>query len=437
MEIVVLAANSKAGQSMESVFPHLRSLNLPSLIKVDEVDFDQALGLALEAVTPQKSEETEEQESNLGPEFSFELESDSDDLGEEITGELDFDEFENTLDLEADQLIQEIEKDSIGRVATPLVGMEGLQVPTGTGRIQSDEELLPGDTLDLELDLETLEGLEQLKAEDRQKEEVVVAQKKAVEEDSMLPESSNSKMFVIAILIGIVGAVAAVQLLGNEDTDVSTEKEKIEVSTNKKPSEVKPKIVEPINLPETEKNVEKEEDKVEEPEEVVEQEVAEEKQTPPANSAVKKPTPEMKLPTEKVPDKQKVIPKPKVSKPKVSKPKVATKPKRVTPAAKPKKETPKKTATVKTETTQNDDSSSSISLWGAAAATDCYMRFNSNVPNARIFLNGIGYGAKVGKKIKVVCAKKYTVKLQADGYLDEQRDVQSDATKEFYIELKQ
>jgi N-acetyl-gamma-glutamyl-phosphate reductase len=40
MEIVVLAANSKAGQSMESVFPHLRSLNLPSLIKVDEVDFD-------------------------------------------------------------------------------------------------------------------------------------------------------------------------------------------------------------------------------------------------------------------------------------------------------------------------------------------------------------------------------------------------------------
>ena len=40
MEIVVLAANSKAGQSMENVFPHLRSLKLPSLIKVDEVDFD-------------------------------------------------------------------------------------------------------------------------------------------------------------------------------------------------------------------------------------------------------------------------------------------------------------------------------------------------------------------------------------------------------------
>ena len=40
MEIVVLAANSKAGQSMENVFPHLRSLELPSLIKVDEVDFD-------------------------------------------------------------------------------------------------------------------------------------------------------------------------------------------------------------------------------------------------------------------------------------------------------------------------------------------------------------------------------------------------------------
>ena len=40
MEIVVLAANSKAGQSMKNVFPHLRSLKLPSLIKVDEVDFD-------------------------------------------------------------------------------------------------------------------------------------------------------------------------------------------------------------------------------------------------------------------------------------------------------------------------------------------------------------------------------------------------------------
>ena len=40
MEIVVLAANSKAGQSMENVFPHLRSLKLPSLKKVDEVDFD-------------------------------------------------------------------------------------------------------------------------------------------------------------------------------------------------------------------------------------------------------------------------------------------------------------------------------------------------------------------------------------------------------------
>ena len=39
MEIVALGANSKAGQSMAQVFPHLRHLNLPALVTIDEIDF--------------------------------------------------------------------------------------------------------------------------------------------------------------------------------------------------------------------------------------------------------------------------------------------------------------------------------------------------------------------------------------------------------------
>ncbi|MEM9238790.1 MAG: N-acetyl-gamma-glutamyl-phosphate reductase [Pseudomonadota bacterium] len=39
MEIAALAANSKAGQSMAQVFPHLRHLDLPMLVKIDEIDF--------------------------------------------------------------------------------------------------------------------------------------------------------------------------------------------------------------------------------------------------------------------------------------------------------------------------------------------------------------------------------------------------------------
>ncbi len=39
MEIAALAANSKAGQSMADVFPHLRHLDLPDLVKIDEIDF--------------------------------------------------------------------------------------------------------------------------------------------------------------------------------------------------------------------------------------------------------------------------------------------------------------------------------------------------------------------------------------------------------------
>ncbi|MEP2784103.1 MAG: N-acetyl-gamma-glutamyl-phosphate reductase [Pseudoruegeria sp.] len=39
MEIVALSADRKAGQSMASVFPHLRHLDLPDLVKIDEIDF--------------------------------------------------------------------------------------------------------------------------------------------------------------------------------------------------------------------------------------------------------------------------------------------------------------------------------------------------------------------------------------------------------------
>ena len=41
MEIAALVANSKAGQTMDSVFPHLRHLNLPPLVTLSQVDFSQ------------------------------------------------------------------------------------------------------------------------------------------------------------------------------------------------------------------------------------------------------------------------------------------------------------------------------------------------------------------------------------------------------------
>ena len=40
MEIKALAANSKAGQSIAQVFPHLRHLALPDLVTWEEIDFD-------------------------------------------------------------------------------------------------------------------------------------------------------------------------------------------------------------------------------------------------------------------------------------------------------------------------------------------------------------------------------------------------------------
>ncbi|MGK7754814.1 MULTISPECIES: N-acetyl-gamma-glutamyl-phosphate reductase [unclassified Roseovarius] len=39
LEIAALSANSKAGQTMSQAFPHLRHLDLPSLVTIDEIDF--------------------------------------------------------------------------------------------------------------------------------------------------------------------------------------------------------------------------------------------------------------------------------------------------------------------------------------------------------------------------------------------------------------
>ncbi|GAB4301450.1 MAG: N-acetyl-gamma-glutamyl-phosphate reductase [Roseovarius sp.] len=39
MEIAALGANSKAGQPMAGVYPHLRHLDLPDLVEIDEIDF--------------------------------------------------------------------------------------------------------------------------------------------------------------------------------------------------------------------------------------------------------------------------------------------------------------------------------------------------------------------------------------------------------------
>ncbi|MEM8775243.1 MAG: N-acetyl-gamma-glutamyl-phosphate reductase [Pseudomonadota bacterium] len=39
IEIAAVSANAKAGQSMAQVFPHLRHLDLPKLVKIEELDF--------------------------------------------------------------------------------------------------------------------------------------------------------------------------------------------------------------------------------------------------------------------------------------------------------------------------------------------------------------------------------------------------------------
>ena len=39
MEIAALAADRKAGQPMASVFPHLAHLDLPDLVKIEDIDY--------------------------------------------------------------------------------------------------------------------------------------------------------------------------------------------------------------------------------------------------------------------------------------------------------------------------------------------------------------------------------------------------------------
>ncbi|WP_138923078.1 N-acetyl-gamma-glutamyl-phosphate reductase [Sulfitobacter sp. BSw21498] len=41
MQIKALGANSKAGQTIAKVFPHLRHMDLPALVTIDEIDFSQ------------------------------------------------------------------------------------------------------------------------------------------------------------------------------------------------------------------------------------------------------------------------------------------------------------------------------------------------------------------------------------------------------------
>ncbi|UWR23749.1 N-acetyl-gamma-glutamyl-phosphate reductase [Sulfitobacter sp. S190] len=56
MNIKALGGNSKAGQSLASVFPHLRHLDLPDLVTMDEIDFD-AIDLCFCALPHKTSQE--------------------------------------------------------------------------------------------------------------------------------------------------------------------------------------------------------------------------------------------------------------------------------------------------------------------------------------------------------------------------------------------
>ncbi|MEP3675764.1 N-acetyl-gamma-glutamyl-phosphate reductase [Sulfitobacter sp.] len=56
MQIKALGGNSKAGQSMASVFPHLRHLDLPDLVTMDEIDFS-AIDLCFCALPHKTSQE--------------------------------------------------------------------------------------------------------------------------------------------------------------------------------------------------------------------------------------------------------------------------------------------------------------------------------------------------------------------------------------------
>jgi N-acetyl-gamma-glutamyl-phosphate reductase len=56
IKIAALGANSKAGQSLAQVFPHLRHLNLPNLVKIEEIDFS-AIDLCFCALPHKTSQE--------------------------------------------------------------------------------------------------------------------------------------------------------------------------------------------------------------------------------------------------------------------------------------------------------------------------------------------------------------------------------------------
>lgn len=56
MEIAALGANSKAGQSMAEVFPHLRHLDLPEMVTIEQIDFS-AIDLCFCALPHKTSQE--------------------------------------------------------------------------------------------------------------------------------------------------------------------------------------------------------------------------------------------------------------------------------------------------------------------------------------------------------------------------------------------
>src|SRR3546814_10668876 len=46
LEIKALAANAKAGQTMQAIWPHFASYKLPTLVKADEIDWSGTIGRA-------------------------------------------------------------------------------------------------------------------------------------------------------------------------------------------------------------------------------------------------------------------------------------------------------------------------------------------------------------------------------------------------------
>lgn len=366
-----------------------------------------------------------DQSQELGVNFGMAEEFDSDDLSDEVSEELDFDEFENTLDLDVAQLMSGLETERNDQVASPLSDADGLKIPMSIKQAKMDA-LLPGDTLDLELDLETVEDILELKAaEKRKKLNVNVATE---------GKAPTSRLFLVAIFLGIVGSVFAISFMNDKNKGDIKQTQNIENYVVKETEEILKTVVSPEkNQNEVQVEDQPTENVVEKPIEKPVEKLVEKSVEKPVKNPVKKPVKQvsskqsrkvetkvvkvkdpapMKLPTEPVPDKEKIIPSPKISKPVVT-PKI------------------KKQPEAKIEKTVVDES---VSLWGADPTTDCYIIFDSNASGASVFLDGRRFG-KVGDKIKVECNKKYNAKLQADGYIDNTRSVQSDGTKNFFLEL--